>query len=142
MSSLIQNKSGSVLSQFFDIDRFFDEPAFKRFDVSVPAVNVKESDSAFTVEVNAPGFSKDELKVEIKENVMHISAFKKQENEERNEQYTRREFSSSSFNRSFSLPANILEENMKASYENGILFILIPKNGKTPKEIKRQISIL
>jgi HSP20 family protein len=91
--------------------------------------------------LNALGFSKDDLKVEIKENVMHIGALKKQEKEEKNEQYTRREFSSSSFNRSFSLPANILEENMKASYENGILSILIPKNGKAPMEIKRQISI-
>jgi len=94
---------------------------------SVPAVNVAETDLTFELEVAAPGKTKEDFNVEIENNVLCISSENEQETESEEKNYTRKEYSYSSFSRSFTLPENANEEEIKASYENGVLKIAIPK---------------
>ncbi|HIE15292.1 MAG TPA: Hsp20/alpha crystallin family protein [Bacteroidales bacterium] len=103
---------------------------------SIPAVNIKENDKSFEVEVAAPGMKKKDFKVEVENNVLTISAEKKEEKKETKENYSRREFSYESFERSFTLPQDLVDANkISAKYEDGILRIAIPK-----KEEKAKLS--
>ena len=103
---------------------------------SIPAVNIKENDKNFEVEVAAPGMDKKNFKVEVENNVLTISAEKKEEKKEKKDNYSRKEFSYESFERSFTLPQDMVDANkIVAKYENGILKIDIPK-----KEEKAKLS--
>ncbi|MCO5249654.1 MAG: Hsp20 family protein [Chitinophagales bacterium] len=128
----------------------FDDAFFKDFfDVkpqvssSVPAVNVKEDDKSFQVEIAAPGLKKEDFNISLDDNVLTISSEIKKENEEKDEngKYTRREFSYSSFSRSFSIDENHIDtENIKANYESGVLQLSIPKKVEVEK-VKKTIEI-
>ena len=111
-------------------------------EMTVPAVNVKETDKEFMLEVAAPGMKKDDFKVEVKEGNLYLSAETKMEKEEKSENYTRREFSFSSFNRSFWLPENVKADDIKATYKDGILFISLPKVKVEKKEPGKVIKIV
>lgn len=114
----------SWLSDFFDNDRFFDSDFLMK---SVPAANVKEGDRDFEVEIAAPGMTKKDFNITVDKGVLTISSEKKEEKEEKDKDFTRREFNYSAFSRSFALPENVNEEDIKASYDNGILKLLITK---------------
>ena len=79
------------------------------------------------IAVAAPGFKKEDFNLAVENGILTISAEQKEEKEEKDEKYTRREFISSSFSRSFSLPENIEENNIKGHYENGVLYVTVPK---------------
>ncbi|WP_372649648.1 Hsp20/alpha crystallin family protein, partial [Draconibacterium sp.] len=101
---------------------------FSSTNTSLPAVNVKETDDDFVIEVAAPGMSKNDFNVNFKNNVLTISSEKKNEKEEKNENYTRKEFSYQSFQRSFTVAENaVVGEKISAKYDNGILHIVLPK---------------
>lgn len=129
---------------------FFDDAFFKDFfDVkpqvalSIPAVNVKEDENSFQVEIAAPGLKKDDFNISLEDNVLTISSEMKKESEEKDEQgkYTRKEFSYSSFSRSFSIDENHIDtENIKANYESGVLSLDIPKRTE-PQKVKKLIEI-
>ncbi|MBL3657658.1 Hsp20/alpha crystallin family protein [Fulvivirga sediminis] len=93
---------------------------------SLPKVNIRELENGFTVELAAPGYKKEDFKIELDNNLLTISAAVK-ENPEETHKYTSKEFSYQSFTRSFTLPKSIEGEKIKASYENGILNVEIPK---------------
>ena len=125
-------------------DRFFaDDDFFNRWwkEDRLPAVNVAETDKDFKVEVAAPGMKKDDFKVEIKERVLYISAETKEEKEEKEDNYMRKEFSYSSFKRSFYLPENVKEEAIIANYKEGILYLTLPKVKVEKKELVKKIEI-
>ncbi|MCS6968351.1 MAG: Hsp20/alpha crystallin family protein [Cytophagales bacterium] len=127
----------SLMSDLFNIEKFFNE-AFQLPTLSnaIPAVNVKEDEAGFYMEVAAPGMEKSDFKVQLTDNVLTISAEKKKEKKEEDKNYTRREFNYTSFKRSFTLPENVDKDNIKAEYNNGILHVSIPKIKKeesTPK---------
>jgi HSP20 family protein len=94
---------------------------------NIPSVNVAESDTLFTLELSAPGFSKEEISISIEEDNLVISGEKKSEKEESTKKYTRKEFSQQNFQRSFSLPETVAQENIVARFENGVLFLDLPK---------------
>ena len=124
----------ALMEDFWNSENVFDRTIFRRD--SLPAVNIKENDSSFEVEVAAPGYQKTDFKIDIQNGVLHISAETKDEKAEETENYTRKEFSYSSFNRSFSLPENVKEENVTARYENGLLMLKLEKAAKAqPKAI-------
>jgi HSP20 family protein len=106
----------------------------------VPAVNILEDEHKYSVEVAAPGLKKDDFKVEIDNNVLTISSEKEEKHEEKDEHgnYTRREFSYASFNRSFNLPDDVIEvDKVNAKYENGVLKLDLPKKeAARPKPVK------
>ncbi len=89
---------------------------FSSTNSSLPMVNVKETADDFVIELAAPGMDKKDFKVNFKNNVITISSEKEDKKEEKNENYTRREFSYQSFQRSFTVPENaILSEEIKIS---------------------------
>lgn len=111
------------------------------FSAKVPSANITESDKDYKIELAAPGLEKKDFKIEVEEKVLTISSEKKEETKEENENYKRREFSYSSFSRSFQLPADILTEKIDAKYENGILKLSVPKKEETISKQKKEIKI-
>tara|TARA_R110000744_G_scaffold92393_5_gene178902 strand:+ start:3955 stop:4380 length:426 start_codon:yes stop_codon:yes gene_type:complete len=108
---------------------------------TVPAVNIKENEKDFELELFVPGRVKDDFKIEIDDSVLTISAEIKEENEEVKENFTRREFSISSFKRSFTLPDTVATDNIEATYEGGILKFNIPKKEEALPKPKRLIEL-
>lgn len=131
--------NGSWLSDFFDNDRFFDADWLRK--QSVPAVNVKESDNAFEIEVAAPGLSKKDFKITVENGVLTISSEVKEEKEQKEKDYTRREFSYSSFSRSFTLPENVNEDDVKANYQDGVLKLNIAKKISAQAKVLKAIEV-
>ena len=125
-------------SDLFDDDFF--APFFTPRYHTMPAVNIKEDDKKFTLDLAVPGIDKKDLKIELNEDVLTISSERKEEKEENREDYKRREFSYSSFCRSFALPENVNRDKIEANYKDGILTVVLPKqhedNSKVTKEIK------
>lgn len=121
-------------------DPFFNDVAEGRNDW-VPSVNVKESDKAFSIQLVAPGMEKENFALELEKEVLVISAEVSKEKEEKEEKFTKREFATQSFKRSFTLPLNLIDlEQIEANHKNGILEVNIPKKEKEVPA-KRTISI-
>ncbi|MCR9286424.1 MAG: Hsp20/alpha crystallin family protein [Bacteroidetes bacterium] len=114
---------------------------------SIPAVNIKESDEGFNLELAAPGLGKEDFKLELENDILTISAEKKveketaEENENKTEKYTRREFSFQSFKRTFTLPETVDISNINANYENGVLLVNLPKKEEAKPQPARLIEI-
>lgn len=108
---------------------------------AAPAVNISENDNNFKLEVAAPGLSKGDLKISVDKDVLSVSAERKNETNEKNERYTRKEFSYVSFNRSFNLPEFVDSENITATYENGIMKVILPKKEEAKPKPSREIKV-
>ncbi|MEP3373792.1 MAG: Hsp20/alpha crystallin family protein [Maribacter dokdonensis] len=108
---------------------------------SVPAVNIKENEKEYYLELFVPGRRKEDFTIEIDEAVLTISSEIKKENEEVNDNYTRKEFSISSFKRSFTLPDTIATDKIDANYEGGILKFNLPKKEEALPKPKRMIEL-
>jgi HSP20 family protein len=111
---------------------------------SLPAVNVAETNDAFTIEVAAPGMKRGDFHVELDNHVLTISSNREEKKEDVNDEsrYTRREFSYQSFQRSFALPENKIEgDKVSAKYTDGILHITVPKKEEAKVKPPKQISI-
>lgn len=109
---------------------------------TVPSVNIKEDGDTFEVEVAAPGMSKDDFKITLDGNLLTISSAKEEKNEEKRGNYTRREFSYQSFQRSFELHRDVVDQdNIEARYENGLLRLTIPKKEEAKQKEPRLIEI-
>jgi len=109
---------------------------------AVPPVNIKETENAFMVELMAPGLKKEDFNIEVDNDLLTISSEIKSEKTEQEEgKYTRREFSFTSFRRSFALPETVKEEDINASYQNGILAIMLPKKEEALPKAKRLVEI-
>lgn len=115
----------------------------QNFNANVPAVNIKETDTNFGIELAAPGKTKEDFNIEIDHNVLTISSEEKTEKEEKDNQgkYTRREFSYSSFRRAFTLPESVNADSINATYENGVLHVTLPKREEALPKPKRMIEI-
>ena len=133
----------TALPTFFD--EFFADSIFRNrvFPISnesnfqVPALNIKETEKDYQIELAAPGMEKSDFKISIEKEHLTISTERKEEKSEDTENYTRREFGYFSFKRSFELPQDKVEvESIEAKYEAGVLRLSIPKKVKsedTPK---------
>lgn len=129
------------ISDLFDVEKFFDFNGFETRSL-VPAVNVQESNDKFELEVAAPGLSKKDFNIEVANGVLNISCEKEETKEEKEKNFTRREFSYSSFQRSFTLPPNVNEDDIKAKYEDGLLKITLKKKEETKDDSTKKIDIL
>ena len=105
----------------------------------VPAMNVKETDDHFELEIAAPGFNKKDFDVSIDNGILKIQAENQEEMEKKEDDYTRKEFNYTSFYRSFTLPENVNEDEMiDATYKRGILKLVLNKlhvDESTPKRV-------
>ena len=140
----------NVFDDFFNRDLFhrdffnWDHSNFSPTNTTIPAVNIKETNENFEVEMAAPGMNKEDFKVELEGNTLTIFSERQQESKEegKEEKYSRREFSYQAFQRSFVLPKEVVdEENIQARYENGVLKLSIPKREEAKKKGPRLISI-
>jgi len=131
----------TVFDQLFDSDLF--DRAGRSFaaNVTMPSVNVREGNDKFMLEFAAPGFSKEDFKIELDRNVLTVSSEKKTENEKVQEEYRSREFSYQSFSRSFTLPESVEVEKIDAKYDNGILTVQLPKRDSSIVKPSRMIEI-
>ncbi|WP_293944655.1 MULTISPECIES: Hsp20/alpha crystallin family protein [unclassified Sphingobacterium] len=120
----------------------WDNKNYSSTSTTVPAVNIKENGDTFEVEVAAPGMAKDDFKVTLDGNLLTISSAKEEKNEEQTDTYTRREFSYQSFQRSFELQKDVVDQdNIQARYENGMLRLTIPKKEEAKQKEPRLIEI-
>jgi HSP20 family protein len=106
-----------------------------------PALNIKEKKDEFEIELAAPGYNKKDFEVTIDNGCLNISAKKELSKEEKEEDYTRKEFSYSSFERSLQLPDTIADEKIKAKYDNGILKFSLAKKEEAKKAKPKVIEI-
>ena len=93
-----------------------------------PAISFYEKEGKFHLEADVPGFSKDQISVEVDNGVLTISGKKEEAREEKDVRYFHREIRSGSFSRSMRLPGDVDPEKIEASYKNGQLQLIMPKN--------------
>jgi len=138
------NQYPSLFDRFFDNDLFdWSRRNYSNTNTTLPSVNIKESNDDFEVEVAAPGFTKNDFKIELNHDLLTISSEKEIENETKEDQrFSLREFSYQSFSRSFTLPNTADSDKIGARYENGILHIIIPKREEARPKPARQIAIV
>ncbi|GIV33022.1 MAG: heat-shock protein [Chitinophagales bacterium] len=126
------------------VDDFFSSTLLPAFGVgrmwNTPAVNVREDHDNFYLEVAAPGLNKKDFDITLDNGLITISAKHEEQKQENNNQYTRREFSYTGFSRTFTLPDGVDQDKISAQYQNGILYVTLPKTeevkGKAPRTIK------
>jgi len=127
----------SLMENFFN-DNFLS----REFSNFVPSVNVLEDENEFTVELSAPGFKKENFKVELDNKTLTISAEHKEEKEEKSSKtFRRKEFNFGSFRRTFSLPETVNEERIDAKYDAGILRLTLPKKEEAKAKPLKEIKI-
>lgn len=133
----------SFVSDFFSNDRFFAPGNWfgKLSENSFPAVNIRENEAGFDIDMAVPGFKKEDFKLHLEGKVLTIGAEKKLENEDKTDKFTRREYNYQSFTRAFSLPESCDPESIDAVYENGILNIRIAKRYLKEGSERRHINI-
>lgn len=110
---------------------------------TLPAVNIRETEGSFEVDLSSPGLNKNDFKIEVEDNQLTISYEKEETNENTGDEgnYRRREFHYSNFKRSFSLPKIVHSDKIKAKYEDGILKLTIPKKEEAKQKPTRVIEI-
>ena len=135
-----ERKMNALFEDFFNHfpGKIFNDDVASAY--SVP-VNIKETEKSYLLEVIAPGFEKTDFKVNVDQNLLTISGEKKTETASPQDKLVRREFIAKSFKRSFTLDESINSESILARYENGVLFVELPKKEDAkaqPKEISIQ----
>jgi HSP20 family protein len=147
--SLIKRKSGNLFpyweddfddNNFFGLGNFFGRSPYLRGSHNPPA-NITETKNEFRLDISAPGLTRADFKVEVDDGLLIISSEKKEESNDEKENYKRREFSYSSFSRSFQLPDNVKEDDINAKYDNGVLHVTIPKKEIAPSKPKKAIDV-
>ncbi|WP_297765322.1 Hsp20/alpha crystallin family protein [uncultured Muriicola sp.] len=128
----------SLMNEFFRPDWL---GGSENYAASLPAVNIKEDETGYYLELAIPGKNKEDFNVEVDNDVLTISMETKTEDEKTEENYTRKEFSYTSFKRSFTLPETVNSEKIKASYKDGILSFALPKKDEALPKPKRMIEI-
>ncbi|WP_242119471.1 Hsp20/alpha crystallin family protein [Aestuariivivens sediminicola] len=109
--------------------------------ISMPKVNIKEVSDAFIVEMAVPGLKKSDFDINLDNNLLSISAEIKQDNDNKDEDYTRREFGYASFKRTFTLPETVNDSKINAHYNEGILSVHLPKKEEAKQKPSRSIKI-
>ncbi len=147
--SLIKRNGNTLPSVPAMFDDFFSRELFNwgnnnfsSTSTTIPAVNITETADHFDVEMAAPGMEKKDFKITLDGNLLTISSQKEHSGETKKESYTRREFSYRSFQRSFELPKDVVDEsNINARYDNGLLHLIIPKKEEAKRKAPRLIEI-
>lgn len=109
--------------------------------MNVPAVNITENKENYQVSLAVPGMKKDDFKIDIDGNMLTISSEQEENKEEKDKKFTRKEYSYSSFSRSFTLPEEINKEKIEAKYEEGVLKISLPRKEEAKKPLAKHIAV-
>lgn len=141
MTPMMRRNAAWLPSVFNDL---FDTDFMPKANATAPAINVKETDKSYTVELAAPGMTKSDFNVHINdEGNLIIKMEKKQENkeEDKSARYLRREFSYTKFEQTLILPDDVKKEDIAARVENGVLTVELPKIVEEKAKVSRQIEI-
>lgn len=109
--------------------------------LTIPAVNITETTNEYQVSLAAPGMKKDDFKIDVDGNMLTISSEKEENREEKDKKFTRKEYSYSSFSRSFTLPDEVNKEKIEAKYEDGLLKLSLPRKEEAKKPAAKQIAV-
>lgn len=137
----VMNRNLWMPEEFND---FFDTDFMPRVSATAPAINVKESEKDYTVELAAPGLTKDDFNVNIdNDGNLHIKIENKsnKKDEDKKSHYLRREFSYSKYEQTLLLPDNVEKDKIAASVNHGVLTVELPKLVKAEEKTARQIEI-
>lgn len=134
----------SLINRFFEgemMDR--EQSNYAADNATMPAVNIIESTDDFKIEVAAPGMSKEDFNVNYENGELTISSEKQEENmQNENERFTRREFNYQSFRRTFTIAEKVVDaDKISARYENGVLYLTLPKREEVKPKPSRHIEI-
>ena len=141
MMPTMRRNNSWIPAVFNDI---FDNDFMPRTSSTAPAINVKESDKAYTVELAAPGMQKEDFNVHINDEgnlIVKMEHKSEQKEEDKNTRYLRREFSYTKFEQTLILPDDVKKEEISAHVDNGVLTVELPKIQKEENKVSRQITI-
>ena len=128
----------SVFNDLFDVD------LMPKANFTAPAINVKESDKSYTVELAAPGMKKEDFNVHINDEgnlMIKMESKNEKKDEDKTTRYLRREFSYTKFEQTLILPDDVKREDISAKVDNGVLTVELPKVVEEKVKVSRQIDI-
>ena len=132
----------SVFDDFFKPwNQWFDNGGLTGRTIKVPAVNITRHKDEYLVSLAAPGLKKDDFRIDVDDNILTISCEKEENKEEKDKQFTRKEYSYSSFSRSFTLPEEINREKIEARYEDGVLKLSLPHKEESKKPSAKHVAV-
>ena len=137
----VMRSNSWIPSVFGDL---FDTDFVPKSNYTAPAINVKESDKAYTVELAAPGMKKEDFNVHINDEgnlIIKMESKQDHKEEDKNTRYLRREFSYSKFEQTLILPDDVKKDDIKAHVDNGVLTVELPKVVEEKVKLSRQIEI-
>jgi len=138
----LSERMPSVFDDFFKPwNEWFDNGGLLGRAMNVPAVNITEQKDEYLVSLAAPGLKKEDFKIDVDGNMLTISSEKAENREEKDKKFTRKEYSYSSFSRSFTLPVEINKEKIEAKYDDGVLKISLPRKEGTNKLSAKHIAV-
>lgn len=140
--ALINGGMPSVFDNLFTPwDEWFGNDSFLTNRINIPAVNITENNDSYNVSLAVPGYKKDDFKIAVDGNMLTISSEKEQNQNETNKKFTRKEYSYSSFSRSFTLPNEINTDVIDAKYEDGVLSIILPRKVEAQKTVAKMVVV-
>ena len=133
----------ALFDDFFSRELFnWGNNNFSSTSTTVPSVNIRENADAFEIELAAPGMQKSDFQIRLDGNTLTISSSKEHSQQQQEDNYSRKEFSYQSFQRSLLLPKDVVDEDaISAKYENGLLQLSIPKKEQAKRKEPRLIEI-
>ena len=138
--------TGDFFNVHREIDRLFDRFVGDGTDDGktstwLPMVDVLEHEDAFEVRAELPGMKKDDVKITLRDDILTIRGEKKQESEKKDQNYHRIERSYGSFQRSFKLPVSVKGDKIDATYNDGVLTVVLPKSEEAkPRDIEVKVK--
>jgi HSP20 family protein len=137
-----QENIPAVFNDFFKPwNEWFDRGSLFNRPLTVPAVNITENQGNYEVSLAVPGLKKDDFKIDVDGNMLTISSEKEESKEEKEKSFTRKEYSYSSFSRSFTLPEEVNKEKIEAKYEDGVLKLTLPRKEEAKKITAKKIAV-
>ncbi|MBP3251272.1 MAG: Hsp20/alpha crystallin family protein [Prevotella sp.] len=141
MTPMMRRNAAWLPSVFNDL---FDTDFMPRVNATAPAINVKETDKAYIVELAAPGMKKEDFNVHINDEgnlIIKMEQKEEKKEEDKSTRYLRREFSYSKYEQTLILPDDVEKDQIKAHVENGVLTVELPKHEEQKVKVSRQIEI-
>lgn len=141
MTPMMRRNAAWLPSVFNDL---FDTDFMPRANQTAPAINVKETDKAYIVELAAPGMKKEDFNVHINDEgnlIIKMEQKEEKKDEDKSTRYLRREFSYSKYEQTLILPDDVEKDQIKARVEHGVLTVELPKHEEQKVKVSRQIEI-
>ena len=127
----------SLIDDFINQDWNLKTPS----SITLPAVNIKDLEAQFEIELAVPGMKKSDFEIEVEDGLLSISSSLEEEQVTEKGKFTRREFSYNSFKRTFTIPESVDPSNIEAQYSDGVLQLRLPKRKEALRQPKKLIKI-